>query len=261
MAELIIVQRPVSWVLWSTIADTAVVIIPEEAEIILHMLHTGGTTEGIHLLTYAAPTTRKMLAFYSLDYHNTPPLPAGTTLPAWLRVQIFLLAGGLYFEWADYEVLRSFLGIHAAGTDTMEDWVEVENINDDDEAHEDGDKADDTTEGKPKVSPPFTARPLTFLQEWLSIRRRGQDFAHSPMGFIAQGKPLQENHPFFSESAVEGKPATQANDRDEALQRKKHLGSEQLSTLSSSPSDVDGTEGGSTSSWADNVRDGSFASD
>jgi hypothetical protein len=46
----------------------------------------------------------------------------------------------------------------------------------------------------------FTRKPLTFLQEWLTVRRKGQDFAHTPMGFICQGKQLLESHPFFLRS-------------------------------------------------------------
>jgi hypothetical protein len=43
---------------------------------------------------------------------------------------------------------------------------------------------------------------LTFMQEWLSLRRKGQDFAQTPMGYICQGKVLKADHPFFSK--VEG---------------------------------------------------------
>jgi len=43
----------------------------------------------------------------------------------------------------------------------------------------------------------FTRKPLTFLQELLALRQKGQDFSHSPMGFICQGQRLPENHPFF----------------------------------------------------------------
>lgn len=45
----------------------------------------------------------------------------------------------------------------------------------------------------------FTAKPLTFLQEWLAgcVRRRGQDFVRTPMGSVCQAKPLKASHPFF----------------------------------------------------------------
>jgi hypothetical protein len=43
----------------------------------------------------------------------------------------------------------------------------------------------------------FTRQPLTFLQKWLAVRRKGQDFMYTPMGFICQGKQLLESHLFF----------------------------------------------------------------
>lgn len=49
----------------------------------------------------------------------------------------------------------------------------------------------------------LTARPLSFVQEWLAARRRGQDFTSTPMGFIAQGKTLQDDHPFFRQVVIE----------------------------------------------------------
>lgn len=192
-------QRPVSWILWSRKSETAIVIIPEEAEIILTMLRSGLVAAEVYLLTYAAPTTRKMIAFYSMSFHNLSPTSQEVMLPTWLRVQVFLLAGGLYFNWNDHQALCDFLGIQAAGTVTTEDVPDLHNMQDANEDDVDECRLD-SPRSPTRAVWPFTARPLTFLQEWLSVRRRGQDFAHSPMGFIAQGKPLQGSHPFFCES-------------------------------------------------------------
>ena len=49
-----------------------------------------------------------------------------------------------------------------------------------------------------KYTKVFAKRPLMFLQEWLALRRKGQDFSHTPMGHLCQGKPLLESHPFFT---------------------------------------------------------------
>ena len=49
--------------------------------------------------------------------------------------------------------------------------------------------------------------PLAFLHDWLAIRRKGQEFLHTPMGFVCQDKPLTANHPFFH----------QHNDEDESI--------------------------------------------
>jgi hypothetical protein len=45
------------------------------------------------------------------------------------------------------------------------------------------------------------------VHEWLSLRRKGQDFEHTPMGFVTTGKPLTENHPFFRKLAHGDDPA------------------------------------------------------
>ncbi len=34
----------------------------------------------------------------------------------------------------------------------------------------------------------FTQKPLTCLKEWQAVHRKDQDFAHTPIGFICQGK-------------------------------------------------------------------------
>lgn len=47
----------------------------------------------------------------------------------------------------------------------------------------------------------FTRKPLHFLQEWLAMRRKGQDCAQTPMGFVCQDRPLLESHPFFGRVA------------------------------------------------------------
>jgi hypothetical protein len=35
------------------------------------------------------------------------------------------------------------------------------------------------------------------VHEWIALRRKGQDFEHTPMGFVTTGKLLTKNHPFF----------------------------------------------------------------
>jgi len=55
---------------------------------------------------------------------------------------------------------------------------------------------------KPKEVQVFARKPLTFLHEWLATRRKGQDFASTPMGHVCQGKPLKADHPFFMKAEV-----------------------------------------------------------
>ncbi|KAI9776526.1 MAG: hypothetical protein M1816_005238, partial [Peltula sp. TS41687] len=43
----------------------------------------------------------------------------------------------------------------------------------------------------------FTNNPLSFLQEWLAVKRKEQNFVHTPMGYLCEGRQLRANHPFF----------------------------------------------------------------
>ena len=99
-----------------------------------------------------------LLNFADLKYYAIPSLPDAWIAPNWLKIEVGLFSGRLYFDFAEYEDLCTFLGIGnerlAAGT----------------------------------TSASFTSKPLTFLQDWLSLRRKGQDFAHTPMGHVCQGK-------------------------------------------------------------------------
>lgn len=44
----------------------------------------------------------------------------------------------------------------------------------------------------------FTEDLIGLLLEWLSLHRKGQDIAYTPMGFIFRGRPLYESHFFFT---------------------------------------------------------------
>lgn len=190
-----------NWLLWSPIAETAVVIIPEEADALIPMLRDPDIAFKTYLLTYAAPITRKMLQFNDLTYYSVPPLPKEWIAPKWLRVELGVFAGRLYFEWSEYKHMCELLGIQE-GVVKNEDLDVVMAM--------DGAGDEVVPEGGLRATPTvqvdeikFASRPLTFMQEWLAVRRRGQDFAHSPMGFVSQGKPLQSEHPFFNQTEQE----------------------------------------------------------
>ncbi|KAK4171158.1 hypothetical protein QBC36DRAFT_367904 [Triangularia setosa] len=187
--------RPVNWVLWSASTQTAIVLIPEEAEILIQMIRDRLTHPRVHLITYASPVTRSMLPFNKLNFFSMPPLPKGWVAPQWLRTELGILAGRLYFEWEEYETLCTFLGV-----DASDGIIKSLGLFDGEDEGYGGDGAgDEPQEQTPKKGQnnSFAPRPLTFLQEWLAVRRHGQDFVHTPMGFLTQSKPLQKNHPFF----------------------------------------------------------------
>ena len=163
--------RPSQWVLWSSISEKAILVSPEEADSLLPILKAKGET-GVHLVMYAAPVTRRMLHFNGLKYHATPPLPVDFQPPTWLTVELGIFSGRLHFDWHEYAELLGYLGL-------------TQDLTKDPEAQ------------------PFAAKPLTFLHEWIDVRRKGQDFEYTPMGFITTGKPLTENHAFFQTSGNE----------------------------------------------------------
>ncbi|KAI9644579.1 hypothetical protein NHQ30_006600 [Ciborinia camelliae] len=203
--------RQVSWVLWSPVTETALIVIPEETEFLIPILR-GALTPVCYLLTYAAPITRKMLVhFNDLRYYAIPALPKDWIASIWLTVQLGIFSGALYFEFFQYEYLCNFLGFEADKVmeESQEGYLEEEfQIIDSVVPGENNNAKEQKYLG-------FTSKPLSFLQEWLSVRRKGQDFAHTPMGYVCQGKPLTESHPFFSknEPDTNTKPTIQSNRR------------------------------------------------
>ncbi|KAK2757274.1 hypothetical protein FQN54_004788 [Arachnomyces sp. PD_36] len=153
--------RPVKWILYSMNTHTALVIIPEEAEKLIPILRSVATPR-VHLLLYAAPVTKRMHQFNRLGYYAIPSLPNDWVPSFKLQFEVGVLSGRLYFEFSEYEQLVNHLGLNQE--------MQQEN------------------------SKLF----MGFLQEWLALRRQGQDISHTPMGYICQGWKLRGDHPFFS---------------------------------------------------------------
>ena len=174
-------------------------IIPEEAEVLLRLLRDSVDSR-THLLTFATPTTRRMLHFNDLTYYAVPALPGNWRAPTWLTVELGIFAGRLYFEFDEYDGLRDYLGL---GQDLSES-VEVALIPGVSAAargsESDGQMSPSMQDVGPgtRQTPVLTSTPLTFLQEWLAIRRKDQDFTHTPMGYVCQGKRLTADHHFFA---------------------------------------------------------------
>ncbi|KAH8689142.1 hypothetical protein BGW36DRAFT_442375 [Talaromyces proteolyticus] len=196
--------RPVTWILWSIVTQKAIVIIPEEAEIIIPLLLRNNPPSGIYLLTYSAPLTRTMAHFSDLSYYSIPSLPSGWQPPVWLKVELGILAGRVYFEFDEYPSICDFLGIRvdqkvqeSTPIEMLESVIEAPQDLMENHSNKDVEMIIRDEESTRK-NQTFTEKPLLFLQEWIAVRRRGQDFTHTPMGYVCQGKPLDADHPFFS---------------------------------------------------------------
>jgi len=127
-----------------------------------------------------------MLHFSDLDFYAVPALPKTWQAPEWLKLELGIYAGRLYFEFAEYQAILDFLGIRYT-----EGRIEAEDDSDDDVAR-------DLELISPEAPQVFTRKPLAFLQEWLALRRKGQNFDQTPMGYVCQGKILPESHHFFA---------------------------------------------------------------
>jgi hypothetical protein len=177
MLKLCLPQRPVEWILWSPSNEIGLIVISEEVEFLITILRNVAKPV-VHLITYAAPVTKNMLHFNGLYYYVLPRLPAGYTLPDWFSVELGIFAGRLYIDFAERAPLMKYLQL-AGKTDTEAAQSDNERVG------------------------LFTDNPVNFLLEWLTLCRKGQDIIHTPMGYVCQGRPLHENHPFFVVRSVE----------------------------------------------------------
>lgn len=161
-------QRPVEWILWNPYDETALIIIPEEAEILIPMLRTLCNPK-THLILYAAPITKGMTDFNTMSYYALPTLPKNHTVPDWLSIELGIFSGRLYMSLSEYQLLGEYL-----------------------------DQADGTKYGTQVSTKLFCRDPIGFLLEWVDLRRKGQDVLHTPVGYLCQRRSLPENHHFFS---------------------------------------------------------------
>ncbi len=195
-------QRPVEWILWSPSNETALIIISEEAELLIPIIRAE-KRPNVHLIAYAAPVTKAMLHFNGLSYYVLPRLPPGSVVPDWFSIELGIFAGRLYINFAECAPLKKYLKL-----------------------------TERTDEAAPEKSSEqtfiFTKDPIGLLLEWLTLRRKGQDIMHTPMGSICHGRPLYESHTFF---------ITQRRDVEEGITP--FVGSRGTGGNSGGPEDVD----------------------
>ncbi|KAF5691719.1 hypothetical protein FCIRC_297 [Fusarium circinatum] len=174
-------MRPVEWVLWRPDIQTALVVIPEEAELLLPILRRIRTPTTF-LLTYTSPFTRSLLDVGTLAYFPVPTPKKGLVIPSWLSIEIGIMAGRLYLPYDQYTQLRSCLNA--------------------DERAEHLASMDDAHRSRKHILPNFgilSPQSLSkFLSEWISYRSQSSDITHTPMGYLTGNRDLPDNHPFFT---------------------------------------------------------------
>ncbi|KAJ8129394.1 hypothetical protein O1611_g4237 [Lasiodiplodia mahajangana] len=152
--------RPVEWLVWSPKTETALVVIPEEAECLIELLRGKGSKSRVHLIAYAAPVTKAMVPFNRLEFYSFPELPKGQVIPDRIKIELGILAGRLYVEKREWKVVEEY--VRGSGTGTAGD------------------------SDKMALDLP------TFILEWLGVRRKSVDLLHTHMGYICTGRSMEE---------------------------------------------------------------------
>jgi hypothetical protein len=148
----------VEWIVWSPTTETALVVIPEEVEFFMQVIRDHKREPLVHLLPYAAPVTKGMIHFNTLEFCPFPELPKGRKIPDVIRIELGILAGRLYVDRTEWKVVTEYV-----------------------------------TKREPKflVSGRIADDPAAFLLEWLTIRRKAVDVLHTPMGYICTGREME----------------------------------------------------------------------
>jgi hypothetical protein len=107
-----------------------------------------------------------MLPFSGLRYYSVPALQGGYIIPQSLIIELGIFAGRLYME---YEECVSLVK-----------YIDSASLN--------------------RPSDATTTGTISFILEWSSLRRRGQDIMHTPLGYVCRGRPLGIEHAFFTTS-------------------------------------------------------------
>jgi hypothetical protein len=104
-----------------------------------------------------------MLQFGGLRYYSVPALQSEYVVPQSLTIELGIFAGRLYLQFEECAPLVKYI-----------DSVSIN--------------------GRSNTTATET---IAFILEWLSLRRRGQDIMHTPLGYVCQGRPLGIEHAFF----------------------------------------------------------------
>lgn len=117
--------------------------------------------------------------FNDLAYYAMPSLPLDYKFPTRFLIELGMFAGRLYVSFEESYAIRDYLQMSR----------NVEEVDEENDSEEN----DSST-----VHCDFACNPIAFLLEWLALRRQVQDIMQTPMGYILQGRVLNEDHPFFT---------------------------------------------------------------
>jgi hypothetical protein len=102
-----------------------------------------------------------MLQFSGLQYYSIPALQSDYIIPQSLTIELGIFAGRLYMTYEECAPLVKYI---------------------------------DNASLKSEAT---TTETISFILAWISLRRKGQDIMHTPLGYVCQGRPLGIEHAFF----------------------------------------------------------------
>lgn len=140
------------------------------------------------------------MKFSEMRYYTVPTLKQ--SLPTQVIIEIGLLAGRLYFEYDDYAGIMAYMGMR----------VPLSGVSDAVKAHVSASSKELGWQGRA-----FCKNVTGFFEEWLAATRTGQDFGQTPMGYVSQGRPLRNDHPFFARITNNGHGESESESGSESL--------------------------------------------
>ncbi|KAH9056705.1 hypothetical protein EDB87DRAFT_1793974 [Lactarius vividus] len=167
--------RPVNWILSNGFRKNSVVIVisPHEANQLLPIIRNSGK---VRLHIYAPRVTASMRSFSDLAFYTIPDSPTNEwTAPPYLRIELNLFAGQLYFDSKEqYQRVCALLALHMAHPGAKR--VEVDGFVP--PAYRTGEKS------------PFSVSVISMFKKLTGLRRKGMGFGGTDLGRVLDARPL-----------------------------------------------------------------------
>lgn len=179
------------------------IVSPEEADQCLMIIRRLSEPKRlVHVVFHEPALTRRMLHFNNFDYCAFPALPANFEAPMWLKVQLGIFAGRLYFDYEELQHIKDFLGIADDSLD--EDKVDIDD-SDQYRRRQLSSAPEPSQSSMGAISKKcFTQSPIAFMNDFLLVRRKDSEISGSPMSYVLSGKPISQEHTFFAPAKHDG---------------------------------------------------------
>ncbi|KAH8991107.1 hypothetical protein EDB86DRAFT_3065229 [Lactarius hatsudake] len=166
--------RPVNWVVSSGSGGNyvAIVISPYEANELFPVIRK---SDKVRLHIYAPRVTASMRSFSDFTFHTIPEPTGAWTAPAYIRTELNLFAGQLYFDSKEeYDRVCELFALHMAHPGTKH--IEVDGFVR--RPHRTGAKS------------PFSVSVIATFKELMGFRRKGMGYNRTHLGRVLDARSL-----------------------------------------------------------------------